>query len=194
MYRPVRDHSFANSTLLFSTIGIGNVSQLSVDIILNTLELPLVGYLDSEYLLPFAGQRALDYSDHLNCPLEVYGRDNLTIVQLRSVPMKNCWNSFLREFLAWTASQKFHNIIALGSADRSYSNESVIEAKYSSHLIGSTFVTTMLEKGIRVYLKYVYEGNNIPDAISFAEYVKELIEIKSECSLTIPVCWNQLEQ
>jgi hypothetical protein len=68
---PVPD--FKASTLIFPSISIGNVPQLTIDLLITTLKIPLVGYLPSPYLVPCAGTRE-DPTDAgksgIACPLE----------------------------------------------------------------------------------------------------------------------------
>jgi hypothetical protein len=68
---PVPD--FKASTLIFPSISIGNVPQLTVDLLITTLIIPLVGYLPSPYLVSCAGTRE-DPTDAgkigIACPLE----------------------------------------------------------------------------------------------------------------------------
>ncbi len=44
---------------------MGNIAQLAVDLIINTLKLPRIGYLDDESLLPLVGNDAFDYTGAL---------------------------------------------------------------------------------------------------------------------------------
>ncbi len=41
---------------------MGNVAQLAVDLLINTLKLPRVGYLDDDSLLPLVGNDAFDHT------------------------------------------------------------------------------------------------------------------------------------
>lgn len=66
---------FKGSTLVIPSVSIGNVPQLAVDLIIATLNVPLVGYMTSPYLVPCAGTRE-DSSQFgqagIACPLEGY--------------------------------------------------------------------------------------------------------------------------
>ena len=66
---PVPD--FKQSTVIIPSISIGNVPQLTVDLLITTLKIPLVGYLSSRYLVPCAGTREdPNTSSGIACPLE----------------------------------------------------------------------------------------------------------------------------
>lgn len=46
---------------------MGNVAQLTVDLLINTLKLSRVGYLDDESLLPLVGNDAFDHTGPPGC-------------------------------------------------------------------------------------------------------------------------------
>lgn len=51
-----------NSILFQPSISVGNVGQLTVDLLINTLKLPRVGYLKDPALLPLVGNDAFDHT------------------------------------------------------------------------------------------------------------------------------------
>ena len=64
---------FKDSTLLIPSVSIGNVPQLAIDLLIATLNVPLVGYMTSPYLVPCAGTRegSSQFSQAgIACPLE----------------------------------------------------------------------------------------------------------------------------
>ena len=44
------------------SISVGNVGQLTVDLLVNTLQLPRVGYLNDPAILPLVGNDAFDHT------------------------------------------------------------------------------------------------------------------------------------
>jgi PAC2 family len=64
---------FKSSIVIIPSISVGNVPQLTIDLLITTLNIPLVGYLTSPYLVPCAGTReectTLDKCG-IACPLE----------------------------------------------------------------------------------------------------------------------------
>ena len=65
--------AFKFSTLIFPSVSIGNVPQLAVDLLITTLNVPLVGYMSSPYLLPCAGSKEGSGTfgpGGISCPLE----------------------------------------------------------------------------------------------------------------------------
>lgn len=58
---------------------MGNVPQLTVDLYINTLKLPRVGYLEDDSLLPVVGNDAFDHtrpSGHLHTSAEGNNEEN----------------------------------------------------------------------------------------------------------------------
>jgi len=62
----VRQLGHCHLSVLFSQpcISVGNVGQLTVDLIINTLKLDRVGYLQDPGLLPLVGNDAFDHTTH----------------------------------------------------------------------------------------------------------------------------------
>ena len=62
----VRQLGHCHLPVLFSQpcISVGNVGQLTVDLIINTLKLDRVGYLQDPGLLPLVGNDAFDHTTH----------------------------------------------------------------------------------------------------------------------------------
>ena len=72
---------FKSSTLIVPSVSIGNVPQLAIDLLITTLNIPLVGYMTSPYLVPCAGTREESSSfghGGIACPLE--GKRKLTVL------------------------------------------------------------------------------------------------------------------
>jgi len=64
---------FKGSTLLIPSVSIGNVPQLTCDLLIATLKLPLVGYLHSSYIYPAVGTKegtTVFGRGGIACPLE----------------------------------------------------------------------------------------------------------------------------
>lgn len=63
---------FKGSTLLIPSVSIGNVPQLTCDLLIATLKLPLVGYLHSSYIYAAAGTKEGSGQGRggIACPLE----------------------------------------------------------------------------------------------------------------------------
>jgi hypothetical protein len=93
---------FTSSTLILPSISIGNVPQLAIDLLITTLELPLVGYMTSPFLVPCAG--TLETATGLDqggvaCPLESmssskYPAANYPVTSLQYLVLTGFWIVF----------------------------------------------------------------------------------------------------
>jgi proteasome assembly chaperone 2 len=63
---------FKGSTLLVPSVSVGNVPQLTCDLLIATLKLPLVGYLHSPHIYPAVGTKegSTSQGHGIACPLE----------------------------------------------------------------------------------------------------------------------------
>jgi hypothetical protein len=80
---PVPEFKF--STLILPSVSIGNVPQLAIDLLITSLNVPLVGYMTSPYLVPCAGTRegsSLFGRGGIACPLEGTMYPLLTRIEL----------------------------------------------------------------------------------------------------------------
>ena len=127
---------FTGSTLILPIVSIGNVPQLTVDLLVYNLPgVKLVGRLDNTWIYPFSA--APDYTedgdgkpdDTVNSPvstctgLEVYycSRFNLTIVQQRSPIISGCAQRFYKDMLVpFVELCEFKNVLVLQSRDKGF--------------------------------------------------------------------------
>ena len=127
---------FTGSTLILPIVSIGNVPQLTVDLLIYNLPgVKLVGRLDSTWIYPFSA--APDYTedangttdDTVNSPvstctgLEVYycSQYNLTIIQQRSPIISGCSQRFYKDLLVpFVELCEFKNVLVLQSRDKGF--------------------------------------------------------------------------
>ncbi|KAL5499441.1 hypothetical protein EMCRGX_G010857 [Ephydatia muelleri] len=90
MFVPCRDYtaSLEGYRIIFPCVSVGNVPQLAVDLIINTLRLSRAGYLRHPGLLPLVGNDAFDHlksPGHLHLSTEVYCSHELklAVIQMR---------------------------------------------------------------------------------------------------------------
>ncbi|CAI8019368.1 Proteasome assembly chaperone 2 [Geodia barretti] len=111
--------SFAGSRLILPCISVGNVGQLAVDLLINTLRLPRAGHLHHPSLLPLAGSGAYSHtSGLLHTAAEVYHSSELkiTVVQMRTPVAKGRSREFCDAFLQWVQSSSFSDTVLLTSS------------------------------------------------------------------------------
>ncbi|KAJ2119468.1 hypothetical protein GGH19_000116 [Coemansia sp. RSA 1807] len=122
--------STSGSTLILPSVSIGNVPQLSVDLLINTLEATRVGIIHSPYLVPISGTSGFDHlPDQRLVPLEVYQTPDTkwTIVQQRSPPLAKHHKDFARELMDFIELGSFSRVIVLTSSDAALRGDAMID-------------------------------------------------------------------
>ncbi|KMZ56520.1 Proteasome assembly chaperone [Zostera marina] len=113
------DHHFP--TLILPALSIGNVPQLSVDLLISSIPAHVVGYLDDPSILPCVGNNAyLPFPPgDLALPLQVYESPShqLTIIQQRSPVIKGRMLDFAKNLADFSVSNGKSHVIILSSLD-----------------------------------------------------------------------------
>jgi len=118
--------SFANTTLIMPTLSIGNIGQLAVDLIINTLSMKRVAYIDEPSVLPFIGNDVYAKQDTnrgvLSINIEVFfsEKHELTIIQQRAPVIQGKSNIFTTNLIEWIRENHFKRVLLLSSADSSH--------------------------------------------------------------------------
>uniref|UniRef100_A0A7N0TDE5 Proteasome assembly chaperone 2 n=1 Tax=Kalanchoe fedtschenkoi TaxID=63787 RepID=A0A7N0TDE5_KALFE len=109
------------STLILPALSIGNVGQLSVDLLVASLKAERAGYLDDPYVLPCVGNDAYGPFPQgvLALPLEAYNSspNGLTLVQQRSPVVKGKTVEYAKHVADFTAASGKKHVIVLSSLD-----------------------------------------------------------------------------
>lgn len=125
---PVETFNSLTGTLILPIVSIGNVPQLSIDLLVNNIapDVELIGYLDNLYLVPFASpidsvsESKTDVKQGISTSLELYHSEskNITILQQRSPILPGCNKLFIENLLApFISSSGFKKILILESKD-----------------------------------------------------------------------------
>ncbi|KAI9366676.1 PAC2 family-domain-containing protein [Pilaira anomala] len=115
---PNYDPSFLKeSTLILPTVSIGNVPQLVSDLLIHSLKLDRIGFLDQDSLVPVSGVREDSNQVGVTVPLEVYqSKDHQwTVVQQRSPTLKGKRQEFIKEMT--TFASQFKQVVLITSMD-----------------------------------------------------------------------------
>ncbi|KAI9245422.1 PAC2 family-domain-containing protein [Helicostylum pulchrum] len=109
--------SLKGSTLILPTVSIGNVPQLVSDLLIHSLKLERIGFLDQDSLVPVSGIREDSTDVGVTVPLEVYqSKDHQwTCVQQRSPTLKGKKQEFINEIATFTS--QFKQVVLLTSMD-----------------------------------------------------------------------------
>lgn len=124
-------------TLVMAAVSVGNAGQLALDLLIETLSLSCVGYLDSDSVAPMAGAHAFIGSDGVACTslaasLEVYtsssdAHRDYVFLQQRAPLLKGRTGAFVDEVLSWAHAHGITTIVLVGSTDSSERTASQIE-------------------------------------------------------------------
>ncbi|CAO3598918.1 unnamed protein product [Absidia cylindrospora] len=106
------------SHFLLPSVSIGNVPQLTCDLIIHTLHLSRVGFIDSDAVIPVIGQFE-DQPIGISVPIEVYQSDNRqwTVIQQRSPTLKGKKQSLISGLINFIESAQFAKVVLLTSLD-----------------------------------------------------------------------------
>ncbi|WJX45527.1 hypothetical protein P8452_32401 [Trifolium repens] len=109
------------STLILPAVSIGNVGQLTADLLVSSMGSEKVGYLDDPYVLPCVGNDAYGPfpQGDLALPIEAYDSPSnaLTIIQQRSPVIKGMMLEFAKNMADFIAGSGKKHIIILSSLD-----------------------------------------------------------------------------
>uniref|UniRef100_UPI00398EDB7C proteasome assembly chaperone 2 isoform X2 n=1 Tax=Pristiophorus japonicus TaxID=55135 RepID=UPI00398EDB7C len=109
-------------TLIMPVVSVGNVGQLTVDLIISTLSLPRVGYFHSDCLLPVVGNNPYattsENSAEMCISSEVYAsaEQKLAVLQIRSPIVQGKHRSFRQQLLSWIKESEFSRVVVLSSS------------------------------------------------------------------------------
>lgn len=113
------DFSMPNYTLIVPCVSVGNVGQLSCDLLINTLGLIKIGHLHTECVLPIIGSCPFDSNkgSSVTLSLELYHneRKKLAVLQQRAPTVPGKLSQFAAEMMTWISNHKFARVIMLTS-------------------------------------------------------------------------------
>ncbi|RLV93018.1 Proteasome assembly chaperone 2 [Spathaspora sp. JA1] len=114
--------NLGSATLVIPSISIGNIPQLTIDLLIHTFPFVKIGYLDDLYVYPFASP--VDYSKGpikgISRAIEVYYCQDaqLCLIQQRSPILASFTDSFVKETILPFINQfKFGKVVVLDSSD-----------------------------------------------------------------------------
>lgn len=105
-------------TCIVPSLGAGNVSQMSVDLIVATLQLKQVATGFHEALIPIFGPCAYNYEKNTSThAMNAYVDENkkLLVFQIRSPLVARYKKDFLKKLCEFLKNAKVHQVIILGS-------------------------------------------------------------------------------
>jgi hypothetical protein len=104
-------------TLVIPLLGIGNVPQLALDLFVNTLALPRCGFVLHSSVLPLVAANVFSSSGELSTACEIFAKEGVAWMQLRSAFRKNGIESFCKALIEWVSAVGIKQVVILGSFD-----------------------------------------------------------------------------
>jgi proteasome assembly chaperone 2 len=121
-----------NSILILPGLNnIANIGQLTIDLLITSLNLNRVGYFDSPHLLPIIGSDPYgNNSNFLATNIEIYQSEDKTIsiIQIRSPVISKHGETMVKDLYEWIKSIKFKYVLLLSGADASRGNDKLLES------------------------------------------------------------------
>lgn len=87
MIKLMQDVNLENYTLILPSVAVGNVGQLSVDLLISNLNLQKLGQIFSPAFVPIVGANAYhEYSSELITAIDIYVgvKEHIVVLQIRS--------------------------------------------------------------------------------------------------------------
>ncbi|XP_011882768.1 PREDICTED: proteasome assembly chaperone 2-like [Vollenhovia emeryi] len=118
MIKLTQDIDLENYTLVLPSVAVGNVGQLSVDLLISNLNLPKIGQIFSTSFVPVVGANAYnERSTELITAIDVYAgvSQRVVVVQIRS-PYVGELVEFFNELAQFVTARKIAKVIILASS------------------------------------------------------------------------------
>ncbi|CAG8512491.1 13764_t:CDS:2 [Acaulospora morrowiae] len=133
------------------SISIGNVPQLTVDLLITNLRLQRIGFLEDENVIPVAGASETGVA----VAVEVYqSSDNeWTVIQQRAPVIKKKWRIFAQNLLTFIKESRFSKVILLSSADATRRMDFQLTGIPLRFLMTSSLPDNFSEKAVDLGLK-----------------------------------------
>lgn len=112
--------NFSDYNLVLPSVGVGNVGQLSVDLLISTLDTKKIGIVHHSAILPLVGSDPYNPSATepiTSADLHMCVQHNLLIIQIRSPLINEEKNNFLKDLVAWFKKVSVKQIIVLASCN-----------------------------------------------------------------------------
>lgn len=157
----------SNYTLILPAISVGNVGQLAVDLIINSLNTTKYGYIFTSHLYPLVGNEAFSGGSdpskgNLTTACEIYRCDSkrLIIVQIYSSIVRSHGADFRRELRKWIKEKHFEKVVLLSSSYAQHRTDAEIKDPTCRFLCWSTSQEEVLVKELN--WKVLESNNSIP--------------------------------
>lgn len=219
----IEPFDFTGYTLVIPSVSVGNVGQLAVDLLITTFNLKKVATIWHPGIIPLAAGNPYQEDDEPCTACELYGNKklNIGVIQLRSSVEFKLALDFFDLLKTDIQNLKFSNVVILTSkfayelhniesshffyitnSDTKFENLNVLPmvlnemGKYTANGCGFAIkLFEILQPMIKctIFIKYVSEGDNRPDAIAMVNIIKKVLNIPNDdFNIKMPISWNHV--
>lgn len=171
-------------TLIVPSVSVGNVGQLTIDLLITTYNFKKVATFWHPGIIPTVGADPFDDDNSELCTAcELYANEDLKIatLQLRSSIEFNLALSFFREFKAFVTSSKFGRIFILTSSFAHLLNDPTAIYYYLSNDGNQTILEQMEFK----LLKPTFNERYIVEGSGYGVKLYEILKESAQCTLLV---------
>ncbi|XP_058823671.1 proteasome assembly chaperone 2 [Topomyia yanbarensis] len=190
MFKISKDIPLTGYTLVIPTVSVGNVAQLAVDLLIETLKLNKIGLLWHPALIPVVGPPAFDHDvDKITTTAELFASEHrkLLVLQIRAPLVGALQSDFLDELTVFVQDRQLAEIIVLSS---SFAHENhQIGARPYKYLANEPFLSGNAET-LQALQWAVLEGN----VIHGGGYATKLLDACSEKQLACFILFNYVSE
>ncbi|XP_058448709.1 proteasome assembly chaperone 2 [Malaya genurostris] len=190
MFKFSKEVSLIGYSFLVPSVSVGNVAQLAVDLLIETLKLEKVGMLWHRALIPAVGPPAFDHDkdkDTTTAELYLSEQCKLLVLQIRAPLVGALQSEFLNELSAFARNQSMAEIIILSS---SFAHENhQIGARPYKYLANEKFLTSNAET-LQTLQWAALEGN----VIHGGGYAAKLMSACNDQQLACFVLFNYVSE
>ncbi|KAL0117806.1 hypothetical protein PUN28_008892 [Cardiocondyla obscurior] len=118
MIKLTQDIDLESYTLILPSVAVGNVGQLSVDLLVSNLNLPKIGQIFTPSFVPIVGANAYDEcSSELITAIDIYAgrKERVVVIQIRSLYVGEL-TEFFNELGRFVTEKKIAKVIILASS------------------------------------------------------------------------------
>jgi len=122
--------SVAGGTLLLPALTVGNIGQLSIDLIIASLNVPRVGFIDSPAVVPLCGNDAFTRNQgHLATAVECFYNQELNtlLLQQRAPVLRGKGNQFSKSLLELVKREAVKDVFLISSLNSAIRSQCMME-------------------------------------------------------------------
>ncbi|KAF3833933.1 hypothetical protein F7725_025137 [Dissostichus mawsoni] len=193
---------FKDFTLVMPAVAVGNVGQLSVDLIVSTLNMSRVGYMHTDCLIPMT-----------ETTLYTAAELKLAVLQIRAPIIQSKSKKFRQLLVSWIKSSGFSRAVVLSSSQAYQRDDQQMKGIPLRYLVTPSLLKDSedalkelswreMERvsaypedvPLAVLILFCSEGDNIPDAFTLVNHLNDWLHLLDDPSQKwkIPTSWNLL--